>query len=260
MGRTCVLACLALAVAACAAPNQSAQKDRIIGHTLAATVQLFTDRGEGVTRAGSGVVLAREGTGGTALILTTAHLLEPPIAQTVYAVSPTRTAHLQATTVAVDAAEDLALLTVNGLDGDSVALRPEANLGDRVWVVAFPWGRERTVVSGVVSQVDWGERATQRHAPLGGPVRLIDASVSYGMSGGGIFSHDSGELLGLVRGYRSAELSFPGAESGRLSLPVAGETTVIATPAIRCFLRNADTAERLAAVLAPLTAGADARC
>ena len=40
-------------------------------------------------------------------------------------------------------------------------LRQEAFLGDEVWVVAFPWGRRRTVVKGVVSQIaapDGGDR------------------------------------------------------------------------------------------------------
>ena len=250
----------ALLTAACAAQNPAAQRERVIGHALESTVQLFTERGEGVTRAGSGVLLTREAGTDKMLVLTAGHLVQPPTEQTVYALSQDRTEHLPASILAVDPDRDLALVEVEGLDGDSVTLLPQANLGDRVWVVAFPWGRERTVVSGVVSQVDWIDPAADERPPVGGPVRLIDASVSYGMSGGGIFSHESGALIGLVRGYRSAELSFPGTQSGSLRLPVAGETTVISAPAIQCFLRKAGATDDLAAALKPFAADASVSC
>ena len=251
---------LAVLTAACAAQGPVAQKERVIGHALESTVQLFTERGEGVTRAGSGVLLAREAGADKMLVLTAGHLVEPPTEQTVYALSQDRSEHLPASIVAVDPDRDVALLEVEGLEGDPVTLLPQANLGDRVWVVAFPWGRERTVVSGVVSQVAWVDHDTQTTPPVGGPVRLIDASVSYGMSGGGIFSHESGALIGLVRGYRSAELSFPGTGTGSLRLPVAGETTVISAPVIQCFLRQAGASDDVAAALKPFAADANASC
>ncbi len=64
---------------------------------------------------------------------------------------------------------------------------------------------------------------------------MIDASVSYGMSGGGVFDSQSGQLVGLVRGYRTAHLSLD-SSSTPLKLPVAGETTVVSTRDIVCFL------------------------
>ena len=150
--------------------------------------------------------------------------------------SPPGNERISARIRVIDPEADLALVEVDGLPGAAIDMRPAANLGDPIWVVAFPWGRERTVISGVISQVAQTSQPSDGRAPLGGAVRLIDASVSYGMSGGGIFSQENGALLGLVRGYRSAELSFPGSTSGALTLPVAGETTVISVLKIRCFL------------------------
>lgn len=228
-------ACLAMLIltAGCASPDPSHQKNEIIAHALDATVQLFTERAAGVKRAGSGVVVATDDAADEALVLTAAHLVHPLEEQTVYALAPDREQRLPGTIVAVDPEVDLALIKIDGLSGTAVAVRSEAALGDAVWVVAFPWGRARTVVSGVVSQVD------NQPPSITGPLRLIDASVSYGMSGGGVFSRETGDLLALVRGYRSAQLAFPGTDSGKLTLPVAGETTVVPVPAIACFLQSA---------------------
>ncbi len=211
----------------CAPRNEFVAKDRIIRTALDSTVQLFTERQGGVTRAGSGVILGPAPETGRVQVLTSAHLLEPVEDQSITALLPPSHDRLPATLLSIDPESDLALLEVDGHSTGSVTLADTANLGDRIWVVAFPWGRERTVVSGVVSQVHNAKPRVDGRAPLGGHVRLIDASVSYGMSGGGIFSQQTGQLLGLVRGYRSAELSFSGAQSGSLTLPVAGEATVI---------------------------------
>ena len=43
-------------------------------------------------------------------------------------------------------------------------------LGDDIWVVAFPWGRRRTVVTGVVSQIAWDE-------PLGPNAPIVGRDV-----------------------------------------------------------------------------------
>jgi len=227
---------LILLSSSCASRNEIEAKNRIIRTALDSTVQLFTERQGGVTRAGSGVILGPASETGRVQVLTSAHLLEPVEDQSITALSPPSHDRLPATLLGIDPEADLALLEGDGLPTGNVTLADTANLGDRIWVVAFPWGRERTVVSGVVSQIRGAEPQADGRAALGGHVRLIDASVSYGMSGGGIFSQQTGQLLGLVRGYRSAELSFSGAQSGSLTLPVAGETTVISTPRIRCFL------------------------
>ncbi len=236
MRRFAAVVVIALLAAGCAGREQLSRKDQVIRHALDSTVQLFTEREGGVTRAGSGVIVSVDDSTGQALVLTTAHLLEPPVEQIVTVLSPPGSERMSARIRAVDPKTDLALVEVEGLSGAATDMRSAANLGDRIWVVAFPWGRERTVVSGVISQVARVSQPVDGRAPLGGPVRLIDASVSYGMSGGGIFDQENGALLGLVRGYRSAELSFPGVATGALTLPVAGETTVISVPKIHCFL------------------------
>jgi S1-C subfamily serine protease len=223
-------------LASCAPRNEIEAKNRIIRTALDSTVQLFTERQGGVTRAGSGVILGPASETGRVHVLTTAHLLEPVEEQSITALSPPHHDRLPVKLLSIDTDADLALLEVEGLPSGNMTLADSANLGDRIWVVAFPWGRERTVVGGVVSQIRSEKPQEDGRAALGGHVRLIDASVSYGMSGGGVFSQQTGQLLGLVRGYRSAELSFSGAQSGSLTLPVAGETTVISTPRIRCFL------------------------
>lgn len=225
-------------LASCAPRNEIEAKNRIIRTALDSTVQLFTQRQGGVTRAGSGVILGPAAETGRVHVLTTAHLLEPVEEQSITALSPPRDERLPVKLLSIDTEADLALLEVEGLPSGHLTLADSANLGDRIWVVAFPWGRERTVVSGVVSQIRNAKPEADGRAALGGHVRLIDASVSYGMSGGGVFGQETGQLLGLVRGYRSAELSFSGAQSGSLTLPVAGETTVISTPRIRCFLSD----------------------
>lgn len=252
-----LLAVLLLA-GGCAMPDgnggiQSHHK-QVIGRSVASTVQLFTDRGNGVRRAGSGVVLWADPDGDETLVLTAAHLLEPPTKQTVQAMAPLRQQRLDAEVLAVDAKSDLALVGVPGLALEPVVMKEQAELGDGIWVVAFPWGRERTVVSGVVSQVAWPDPATLTRPPLQGPVRLIDASVSHGVSGGGVFLRTSGELLGIVRGYRSAQLSFPNS-GNTVTLPVAGETTVIATRTIRCFLHGVKPADRVPAALRDTAVG-----
>lgn len=232
----------------CASHDGASQRKQVIRNAVASTVQLFSDRGGGVRRAGSGVVLWSEPGARETLVLTTAHMLEPMVEQRVHALSPLRTERLPASVLAVDSESDLALLGVAGLALEPVTMKASTELGDDIWVVAFPWGRERTVVSGVVSQIAWPDLSDLTQPPLHGPVRMIDASVNHGVSGGGVFRRYSGELLGIVRGYRSAQLSFPNSQN-TLNVPVAGETTVIATGTIRCFLQQKVPADRVPTAL-----------
>lgn len=232
-----VLAVLAASLSACATAHQADSRAHVISQTLTSTVQLFDVRKDGAHRAGSGVVLGRARNPEFTLILTTKHLLTPIIEQTIMVMDPLWRKQVTATIVAISDEYDLALLEVGGdLTLTPVAFKTQARLGDPIWVVAFPWGRRRTIVSGVVSQIAWGE---ERHTevPIEGPVKLVDAPVSYGTSGGGIYDATTGGLLGLVRGYRSAELAVPGSESAVLKIPVAGETTVVSTEDIRRFLK-----------------------
>jgi hypothetical protein len=60
--------------------------------------------------------------------------------------------------------------------------------------------------------------------------------VSYGSSGGGVFDAESGALVGIVEGYRTAKVAIPEMRGRVLEVPVAGETTLIAAPTILRFL------------------------
>ena len=48
----------------------------------------------------------------------------------------------------------------------------------------------------------YGDEEQHTEVPIEGPVKLVDAPVSYGTSGGGVYDATTGGLLGLVRGYR----------------------------------------------------------
>lgn len=231
------LVALAAGLSACVTKHQEDSRAHIISQTLTSTVQLFDVREDGVRRAGSGVVLGPAQNPELTLILTTKHLLTPMIEQTVMVVDPLWRKQVVARIVAVSAEHDLALLEVGDLTLTPVVFKTRARLGDPIWVVAFPWGRRRTIVSGVVSQIAWDEER-RNEVPIEGPVNLVDAPVSYGTSGGGVYDATDGALLGLVRGYRSAELAVPGTETGVLKIPVAGETTVVSTEDIRQFLKT----------------------
>ncbi len=236
-----ILIVLALMLAGCAGARQpaagpgTADRRDIIAEALAGSVQLFAQRPQG-RRAGSGVVIAVEGED-RALILTAAHLLVPGEVDSIVAVEPGSGSHIEASLRLLDVENDVALLEAEGLAAAPLRLQADARLGDPVWVVSFPWGRRGTFVTGVVSQIH--ERDGGTGIPMEGPVGLIDAAVSYGTSGGGVFDSRSGRLLGIVRGYRTARISLPGAESEALEFPIAGETTVIPTPALLCLLRDA---------------------
>jgi S1-C subfamily serine protease len=223
------------------APSSGAQseappsKSEILTRALATTVQVLTERPEGVRRTGSAVVLGSDAGGERTLILTAHHLLAPPVEQTVAVRFAGAEEAFEAEWIAADAAADLALLALPGAATTGIELRVEAELGDPVWVVAFPWGRRRTVVGGVVSQLAIDPHGSEP-GRIVGPVALIDASVSHGMSGGAVLHGISGELVGLVRGYRTAQLALPGEGVDPLRLPVAGETTVVSGEEIVCFL------------------------
>lgn len=223
----------ALCVAAgCASTAALSPRDTVIRQILPSSVQLRCERGNGARRAASGVVLGSDPVSGRTWILTTRHLLEPIERQNISVSVPGRKDRLTATVKAVSTEMDLALLEVSGLSVPAVRIKETARLGDDVWIVAYPWGRRLTVVSGVVSQIT----AADGDTAMEGPARMVDASVSYGASGGGVFDGPTGALIGVVEGYRTARMTLPDAPNRVLELPVPGETTVIAGDAILRFL------------------------
>lgn len=244
MKTSLALLVIGLALTACASPEPPPSKRAVLAQMLATSTQIFVEREDGVRRAGSGVILATDLPESRVAVLTTAHLLEPLVEQSAHVVGGAQSDRMPAEIVAIDSERDLALMIARLPGTSPVALAGRAELADEILIVAYPWGRQRTVVKGAVSQIA-AEASIEDPFAISGPVGLVDATVSYGMSGGGVFDKQTGELVGLVRGYRTAHLSLS-SEQLPLKLPIAGETTVISTRDIVCFLRSIGY-ERLAA-------------
>lgn len=237
---------LALACAALAGCGGGAAVPRgdVIRHALESTLQLASERDGGARRAASGVVLAADAAASRTWVLTAGHFLGAAGPQRITVTTASRSRRGTATVVASSQDPDLAVLVVDGLALPAVALKTDASsLGDDVWVIAFPWGRRFTVVSGVVSQVT----SPEGEGGVEGPVRMVDASVSYGASGGGVFDTRTGGLVGIVEGYRTARVSMPKDPGATLEVPVPGETRVVSSRAILKFLEGAG----LSGLLAP---------
>ena len=235
MKRPVLVLLTALSCGACVTEYNGEHRSDLIRKMMTSTVQIFDVREDGGNRAASGIVLGPGVKPGQLLILTTKHFLEPATNHDIRVMGPLRRKKVKAEVVAIGADNDMAVLAISGLELTPVKFKNEAQLGDRVWVVAFPWGRRRTVVEGIVSQINWGKKQPAE-VLIEGPVSLVDAPVSYGTSGGGVYDAGNGALLGIVRGYRSAELAVPGSDAAVIKIPVAGETTVISTSEILQFL------------------------
>ncbi len=236
MKRSVTLLAVGLLITACANAEPAPSKRTVLSQMLATSAQIFVEREDGVRRAGSGVILSTDLPNGSAVVLTTAHLLEPPVEQSAFVIAGVQSEQIPAKIVAVDLAWDLALMTAPLPGVSQVDLAGRAELADEIFIVAYPWGRQRTVVQGAVSQIS-AQPSIEDPFSIEGPVALVDATVSYGMSGGGVFDKQTGQLVGLVRGYRTAQLSLRSEETP-LKLPISGETTVISTRDVVCFLRS----------------------
>lgn len=228
------LAAAGLVLYGCASLPPS-DREAVIRQILASTVQLRAEREGGTRRAASGVVVASDPESGRSWIVSTRHFLDPPGLQVVSLTVPGRKGRMKATILAVSPDADLVVLLVEGVALPPVRLRDAARLGDEVWVVAFPWGRRLTLVSGVVSQIGPDEGEVR----MEGPPRMVDASVSYGSSGGGVFDATTGALVGIVEGYRTAQIAVPQAPERAMAVPIPGETMVIPSEAVVRFLAGA---------------------
>ncbi|HXJ77652.1 MAG TPA: serine protease [Candidatus Methylomirabilis sp.] len=223
---------LCLAMTGCSTFGGSSERGDVMRRILPSAVQLRAEREGGVRRAASGVVLSTDPQSNRCWILTTNHFLDPAVRQAVSVSSPTRKGRANAVVRAVSQDLDLAVIEAEGISLPAVRLKDVVRLGDDVWVAAFPWGRQLTVVSGVVSQL----KTVEGELAIEGTIRMVNASVSYGASGGGVFDAETGDLVGIVEGYRTAQLALPDRPDRALQLPVAGETLVIPTRSIVEFL------------------------
>ncbi len=224
-------------------------REQIVERILPSSVQIVLERDGKRFRSGSGVAIAaRQSAQGTdCFVLTSGHALSRRFDQDgVYVLFGRHHGagtKAPATVLAHRETEDLDLALLRAQTNEcfpSKFGRPPW-LGDPIWVVAYPWGRNMTLVSGIVSQVNVDQPGDRDTAPR----LIVDASVSYGSSGGGVYD-GRGRLVGLVEGYRTARVSFNGEASPQyIDVPVPGETYVVPLADIRQFLIEADQADLL---------------
>src|SRR5262249_29855160 len=128
---------------------------------------------------------------------------------------------------------DLALLTAVSDRCVPARAGGPAMLGEPVWVVGFPWGRHMTLSRGIVSQINVDDGTDRETAAR----LMVDAAVSYGSSGGGVFQARDGALIGIVEGYSTARVSPQGANpSWYIDVPVPGQTFVTPLADVERFL------------------------
>ncbi len=231
-------------VAGCATTvrQQPTEKD-VIRSILESSVQIVVERSGDRFRTGSGVVIEARVAGARTdcLVLTSAHTVAGATELGDIEVYVVFDRHRGAGTKAPgrilargrSEQVDLALLQAPAPQCLAAPLGQPPALGDRVWIVGFPWGRQVRLVSGVVSEVSLDERGT---FPRGATL-MVDASVAYGMSGGGVFDAGTGGVVGLIEGYGTARVSFgqkPALQ--HIDVPVPGETYVTSLETIQGFL------------------------
>jgi len=229
----------ALALAGCATRAAPPAAPDVLAQVIGSNVRLRAEREGGARRSGSGVVIASDAASQSSWVVTTRHFLDPAATQRVWVTAPGVVGRLACRVAAVSDRADLALLEVTGAALPAALTRRSVPLGDDVWIVAYPWGRRLTVVSGIVSQLESDDDSV----PLDGAARMVDASVSYGASGGGVFDR-AGRLVGIVESYRTAKVQLE-RPSRVVDVPVPGETTVISTAQIVGFLEGLGLARLL---------------
>ncbi|QRK06942.1 trypsin-like peptidase domain-containing protein [Archangium violaceum] len=219
--------------------SRKEQVQRILPHN----VRLAVIEGGKAKRTASGVVIGNEKTAGglVSYVLTNAHAVEmaelkdPSLVVIVddRADSTEYGAQVVATGSVPDM--DLALLKVPGLPlaPAQLAADSELELGDDVVVAASPFGRALSLSGGMLSQVEWDKESKKP--------RMVktDAPIGYGASGGGIFSLETGKLLAIVEGYRTAKVGFAVAEQNySFDVPMPGETFAAPSGKVRQFLQQ----------------------
>ena len=253
------MALASLAAGGCGTAWQSdSAPERVLDrHILPSSVQITLEQQEGRRfRSGSGVMVgARTGPAGPeCLVLTSGHTFaDSARRKNVFVLSRRHEGpgvRTPATVLAVGDADgiDLALLSIRTRDCAVAAVGKPARLGEPVWVVSFPWGRELTVSRGVISQIRRGGAGGDASAGR----LMVDAAVSYGSSGGGVFRAATGELVGVVEGYSTARVAFEGASSpAHIDVPVPGQTYVTPIADVVEFLRTTGQTPRVVDAAAP---------
>ena len=217
-------------------------REEVLRRILPSSVQVVLEQREGSRfRTSSGVVIASRpsANGSECFILTSGHTLarmaEPKDINVVFGRHEGNGEKVPATVLAWRETDDLDIALLSATSRRCVPARTGWTpvLGESIWVVAFPWGRSMTLASGVVSQLRAEAGADRDSASR----LMIDASVSYGSSGGGVYEARTGALIGVVEGYRTARISPQGSSTQwYIDVPVPGQTFVTPLSDILRFL------------------------
>lgn len=187
-------------------------KDSVVEIQCQVTTQTIFGTSTG-TSSGSGVILSDDG-----YIVTNNHVIDDA---SKIAVTLNDGDSYEAKIIGADSSNDLAVIKIDAKNlspailGDSTELK----LGESVYAIGNPLGTlGGTVTDGIVS-------ATSRYITIEDNEFLciqIDAAVSPGNSGGGLFNYD-GELIGIV----NAKSEATGAESIGFAIPISEAKSVI---------------------------------
>jgi S1-C subfamily serine protease len=248
--RLLVLALAAALAGGCAISRLwEPSREEVLQRILPSAVQIVIEQREGRrVRTGSGVAIGSRGAGDRTrcLIVTAGHTVSKLVGQAqVYVVFEGHRGEAVKAPASVIAHRDspdvdLALLSTESDRCAPARTGGPAVLGEPVWVVGFPWGRHMTLTRGIVSQVgleDSGEGETASRL-------MVDAQVSHGSSGGGVFQARDGALIGIVEGYSTARVTSHGASPPwYIDVPVPGQTFVTPVAEVKHFLSLANYAE-----------------
>jgi S1-C subfamily serine protease len=217
-------------------------REEVLQRILPSAVQVIIEQQEGRrVRTGSGVVLATRGTdeGRECFILTSGHTVSGIMGQkeiyVVFGRDRGDTEKSRASILAYRDTPEVDLALLQTRFDRCVAAQPGRRpiLGESVWVIGFPWGRHMTLGSGIVSQINADDNMDRETASR----LMVDASVSYGSSGGGVYEAGGGSLLGVVEGYSTARVTAQGATPAwYIDVPVPGQTYVTPLSDVRRFL------------------------
>src|SRR5262245_58086864 len=244
---------LALVVTGCAGGLWEPTREEILQRTLPTAVQIIIEEHDGQRiRSASGVAIAARTTprGQSCFVVTSGHtvtgLSSQQRAYAVFGAHRGRGEKVPATLLAARDTDsvDLALLRAESDRCVPARVGAGASLGAAVWVVGFPFGRPMTLASGIVSQVNGDDAADADAASR----LMVDASVSYGSSGGGVYEARDGALIGLVEGYNTARVTARGVDPPwYIDVPVPGQTFVAPVADIKRFLNETGHADVLPA-------------
>jgi S1-C subfamily serine protease len=220
-------------------PTRKQMVRRIVTHN----VRLVVTEGGKSRRTASGVVIGTERTeqGVVSYVITNAHAVDvADLKAPKMVITQERQAELTEYPVEVVATGqvpemDLALLRVRGVELSPAELAEdmELELGEDVVVAACPFGKSLSLSGGMLSQVEWDRESKSPK------MVKTDAPIGYGASGGGIFSLETGKLLAIVEGYRTAKVGFAVADKDySFDVPMPGETFAAPTSKVRGFLQS----------------------